>query len=71
MRKLSTIHVYEYSSALIVIAIKDIENKFTLIDKVKSVDRSSWSVDDASLIEATLLGLKSEIENSMTPTLTP
>jgi len=47
----------------------DVFNK--LIDKAKSVDKTSWSVDDASLFEAALLGLKSAIENSMTPTLTP
>jgi ParB family chromosome partitioning protein len=50
-------------------ALIDTINK--IMDKLKSVYKTAWSVDDASLFEAALLGLKSAIENSMTPTLTP
>jgi len=47
----------------------DVINK--IMDKLKSVDKTAWSVDDAPLFEVALLGLKSAIVNSMTPTLTP
>jgi len=42
-----------------------------IMDKIKSVDKTAWSVDDASLFEAALLGLKSDIENSITPSPIP
>ena len=42
-----------------------------IIEKIKSVDKIAWSVDAVESFEAALLDLKSEIENSLTPTLTP
>jgi ParB family chromosome partitioning protein len=50
-------------------ALIDVINK--IMDKLKSVDKTAWSVDDASLFEVALLNLKSEIENSIPPTPTP
>jgi len=50
-------------------ALIDAINK--IMDKIKRVDKTSWSVDDASLFEAALLGLKSEIENFVEPTPIP
>ena len=50
-------------------ALVDTINK--IIEKIKSVDKAAWSVDSVKSFEAAMLGLKSEIENSMTPTLTP
>lgn len=50
-------------------ALIDTINK--IIVKIKSVDKTSWSVEDTSLFGAALIGLKSEIEKTMTPTLTP
>ena len=42
-----------------------------IIDKIKSVDKTAWNMEDVTIFEASLLDLKSEIENSMTPTQTP
>ncbi len=42
-----------------------------MTDKLKSVDKTAWGVEDTALFGAALLGLKSEIENSLAPTLTP
>ncbi len=42
-----------------------------IIEKIKSVDKTAWSVDAVESFEAALLGLKSEIENSLTPMPTP
>jgi ParB family chromosome partitioning protein len=39
-------------------------------DKIRNLDKAAWSVEDASLFETALLGLKSEIENSLPPTPT-
>jgi ParB family chromosome partitioning protein len=47
----------------------DAINKMT--DKIRNLDKAAWSVDDATLFETALLGLKSEIENSLPPTPTP
>jgi len=57
---------------------KDVNDPATLVDsinkitdKIKNVDKTAWSLDDTSLFETALLGLKSEIENSTTPTPIP